>query len=179
MRTDASGKLIIKAPSNEQQENIKNSRKTLKVLQQAATDKENLVGRAHRSGKDILSTKTTQSDSTESDTKRKKVSNKYVQTGSGVQIDVNDLTSEAGPSENYWEVLAEKRRIALDESLEENQRLHEENETLREENRICKEMLDESKHLVEVLTEMLNENDTSVNEPDETLENADEAVENE
>lgn len=30
------------------------------MLQQAATDKENLVGRAHRSGKDSLLTKTSQ-----------------------------------------------------------------------------------------------------------------------
>jgi len=54
--------------------------------------------------------------------------------------------------------LAEKRRIALKDALEENKRLSEKKkelaqrvEELEEENRICKEMLDETKVLVEVL----------------------------
>lgn len=104
--------------------------------------------------------------------RKKKIilAHKYVQTGSGLKIDAADLTSEgkyqlvlfvfdlivfeilAGPSDNYWEIIAERRRIALDESLEENRRLHEENESLKEENRLCKDMLEESKSLVEVLT---------------------------
>lgn len=57
----------------------------------------------------------------------------------------------AGPSENYWEVLAERRRIALEDALEDNRELVERIETLEEENRIYKEMLDESRALVEVL----------------------------
>lgn len=56
----------------------------------------------------------------------------------------------AGPSENYWEVLAERRRIALEDALEDNRELTERVETLEEENRIYKEMLDESRALVEV-----------------------------
>jgi uncharacterized protein with NRDE domain len=54
--------------------------------------------------------------------------------------------------------LAEKRRIALKDALEENKKLSEKKkelvqrvEELEEENRICKEMLDETKVLVEVL----------------------------
>lgn len=50
----------------------------------------------------------------------------------------------AGPSENYWEVLAERRGIALQDALEENQILHERL-------KVYKEMLDESRALVEVL----------------------------
>lgn len=57
----------------------------------------------------------------------------------------------AGPSENYWEVLAERRRIALQDALEENKELSERVDSLEEENRIYKEMLDESRALVEVL----------------------------
>jgi len=58
--------------------------------------------------------------------------------------------------------LAEKRRIALKDALEENKRLVEKKkeltqrvEELEEENRICKEMLDETKVLVEVLQVIL------------------------
>lgn len=54
-------------------------------------------------------------------------------------------------SENYWQVLAEKRQDALDESLEENHKLVAENVALKEENRIVKEMLNESRSLIEVL----------------------------
>lgn len=57
----------------------------------------------------------------------------------------------AGPSENYWEVLAERRRIALEDALEDNKELTERVEKLEEENLIYKEMLDESRSLVEVL----------------------------
>lgn len=100
--------------------------------------------------------------------------------GGKIKIEVEDLTSEgifllktkvknkkklfyiivtfdnfsftlAGPSENYWEVLAERRRIALEDALEDNRELVERVETLEEENRIYKEMLDESRALVEVL----------------------------
>lgn len=75
--------------------------------------------------------------------------NKSVQTGEGT-ITENDLTSEE-PSADYWKLLAEKRQDALNDSLQENERLKEHVDALQEENRICKEMLEESKHLVEVL----------------------------
>lgn len=68
-----------------------------------------------------------------------------------IKISVDDLTSEAGPSENYWEVLAERRRIALESALEENHDLNDEVKRLKDENRLYKEMLDESRALVEVL----------------------------
>ena len=61
------------------------------------------------------------------------------------------ILTTAGPSENYWEVLAERRRIALEDALEDNKELTERVEKLEEENRIYKEMLDESRTLVEVL----------------------------
>lgn len=57
----------------------------------------------------------------------------------------------AGPSENYWEVLAERRRIALEDALEDNKELSERVNKLEEEKKVYKEMLDESRSLVEVL----------------------------
>lgn len=99
--------------------------------------------------------------------KRKKIvlKDKAVQTARGgkIKIEVEDLTSEAGPSENYWEVLAERRRIALEDALEDNRELTERVETLEEENRIYKEMLDESRALVEVLQEMIGEDRNDIN----------------
>ncbi|XP_076654650.1 geminin DNA replication inhibitor isoform X2 [Halictus rubicundus] len=69
----------------------------------------------------------------------------------------------AGPSENYWEVLAERRRIALEDALEENKELSDRAEKLEEENRVYKEMLDESRALIEVLQDMLGEDGSGIN----------------
>lgn len=149
-------------------------RKFLNVLQPAATDKENLVGAGR-----MLKTTQTVKDPLKKDvkdisekpkkenTKRKKVvyKHKAVQTARGdkIKIEVEDLTSEAGPSENYWEVLAERRRIALEDALEENRDLTERVAKLVEENRLCKEMLDETRALVEVLQEMIGDDRNDIN----------------
>lgn len=57
----------------------------------------------------------------------------------------------AGPSENYWEVIAERRRLALEDALEENKDLTERLAKMEEEYRLCQEMLHETRALVEVL----------------------------
>ncbi|XP_012147326.2 geminin DNA replication inhibitor isoform X2 [Megachile rotundata] len=137
----------------------------------SATDKENLVGggRMLRSAlpvKESNKNEVIEKPKNES-TKRKKITfkDKGVQTARGgkIKIEVEDLTSEAGPSENYWEVLAERRRIALEDALEDNRELTERVEKLEEEKRIYKEMLDESRALVEVLQEMLGEDGNNIN----------------
>lgn len=75
------------------------------------------------------------------------------------KITEEDLTTDGEPSEGYWKVLAEKRRVALDLSLRENEGLYEEVHSLRDQLEISNQMLDESKNLVEILTEMLEENE--------------------
>ncbi|XP_076673937.1 geminin DNA replication inhibitor isoform X1 [Andrena cerasifolii] len=146
-------------------------RKSLHVLQPAATDKENLVGggrmlRSALPAKEAIKAEVTEKPKHDAP-KRKKITfkDKGVQTARGekIKIEVEDLTSEAGPSENYWEVLAERRRIALQDALEENKELSERVDSLEEENRIYKEMLDESRALVEVLQEMLGEDRNDIN----------------
>lgn len=82
-------------------------------------------------------------------TKYKQLCNYYFE-------DIYCIFTTAGPSENYWEVLAERRRIALDDALEENKELSDRVEKLEEENCIYKEMLDESRALVEVLQVLLS-----------------------
>lgn len=69
----------------------------------------------------------------------------------------HDITTDGEPSDGYWKVLAEKRRVALDMSLKENEELHEKVTSLEEELVIARAMIDESKNLVEVLTEMIQD----------------------
>lgn len=139
------------------------------AVEPAATDKENLVGggRMLRSSKETVKNEVVEKPKNDEKAKRKKIilKDKAVQTSRGgkIKIEVEDLTSEAGPSENYWEVLAERRRIALQDALEDNKELIERVEKLEEENHIYKEMLDESRTLVEVLQEMLGEDRNDIN----------------
>lgn len=70
-----------------------------------------------------------------------------------------DLTTTDAPSEKYWQHLAEARRRALEDSLCENEKLHNRNRNLEEELNVTNEMLDQARGLVEVLKEMLEENE--------------------
>lgn len=85
-------------------------------------------------------------------------------SGSKPTITEEDLTSAEGPSQQYWEVLAEKRRAALEESLSENMDLYEKLSSLEEELSTSKQMLQESRNLVEVLTELLQEGEAEKEE---------------
>lgn len=157
-------------------------RKSLHTLQPAATDKENLVGggRTLRSSvllketikeviKDEMSTKgrvEVKNDSGKTD-KRKKITlkDKGIQTARDrkIKIEAKDLMSEAGPSENYWEVIAERRRVALEDALEENRDLTERLQKMEEEYRLCQEMLHETRALVEVLQEVIGDDRNDIN----------------
>lgn len=64
-------------------------------------------------------------------------------------------------SAGYWRELAERRRLALDETLTENQELHDMNTSLKEQLDVSNQMLDESRNLVEILTEMLEEGEAA------------------
>lgn len=86
------------------------------------------------------------------------------------QVTVDDLTSD-NVGEKYWEILAEKRRAALEESLVENQDLHERVASLEDELNQSKSMLTEARNLIDVLTEMLEEKDATLTaEEEEALE---------
>lgn len=103
---------------------------------------------------------------------KKKVVNQYcqtVETGPS-SITVDDLTSVEGPSEKYWERLAEQRRSALEDSLIENERLHGRLSSLQEELNVTTEMLNETKNLAEVLAEMLEEREATEQTPPEPAE---------
>ncbi|XP_049792827.1 geminin [Schistocerca nitens] len=143
----------------DQQENLKNARKSLHVLQPAARDKENLVGPGREmpsSGKDNSKIKNVSEK--DQNLKKKKLCNKSVQTDPEKElISAEDLTSTEEPSENYWKVLAERRRVALEDALKENELLHQKISILEEEKEVCEAMLEETKTLVDTFKEIIND----------------------
>lgn len=78
------------------------------------------------------------------------------------QITEEDLTTTDEPSDGYWKVLAEQRRLALDLSLKENEELHGRVHNLEEELNVSRAMLEETQNLVEVLTELVQEQDDTI-----------------
>lgn len=111
--------------------------------------------------------------------KRKKLITQSSQTSpepkASKDVTENDLTTNDAPSERYWEILAEKRRDALEESLIENEELHGKIAALTDELNTSRKMLEETRSLVEVLTEMLQENEEEENEVNASVaEEADE-----
>lgn len=178
--SSSSGKILIPVESPaEQEEHQKTARKMLRNVQNVPTMNKENVGKlskipAYLAQKE-LTKKTLVSDALEAiELKRKKTTvqsqssqtspEKQLSTAVKPKITVEDLTSEDGPSEHYWEVLAERRRLALEESLAENMSLHEKVNGLEEELNLSKEMLQEARNLVEVLTEMLQEGEAEKDE---------------
>merc|ERR1712150_150812 len=90
---------------------------------------------------------------------------------SGCSSAIDDLISDE-PSENYWKDLAEERRRALKETIDENKMLCSEVEQLKEENRRLSDIAAQAESLVEYL----NADDSGTAEdshnPEETFEDA-------
>lgn len=65
-----------------------------------------------------------------------------------LQNDLNDkaLMISETPPERYWELLAEERRLALQNALEENERLHKELEELKERNKALEEVAGQAEY---------------------------------
>lgn len=148
------------------------TRKSLKTLQHTASDTENIVGRPTKSLKHQLS----QESPINVEIKRKNLSTKETQVNLENKISADDLTNPKGASEKYWQVLAEKRQAALQEVLEENEKLHKIIENLKEETAQYKQMLEEANSFVEVIKEELANNskdDTGIDVND--VSTADEA----
>lgn len=149
----------------------------MKIIQKTATDKENLIGRTPAYiGKEQLAKKTTISESISTPDSNKRIkastSSQSCQTSPSLEasskITEEDLTSDETVGEHYWEVLAEQRRVALEESLIENEGLYDRIGTLESELNESKKLLDETRNLVEVLTEMLQESSSAENSVLET-----------
>ncbi|XP_039501097.1 geminin [Drosophila santomea] len=169
----------------EQKEHLKQQRKTLKPLQGNVNDKENLTGSGRASIVDQLSrlkagvqvapkygkrkcvdTSTTAPATTTKDADTQTDAEAVPLGNADKPITAEDLTSEAEPGENYYKLLAEQRRLALEDSLTENRHLHERIEGLEEEMDTMRQELDEAKNLVEVLKEICDEDNSEVEEDD-------------
>ncbi|XP_017125819.1 geminin [Drosophila elegans] len=168
----------------EQQEHLKQQRKTLKPLQgNVVNDKENLSGTGRASIVDQLSRlkagvqvapKYGKRKCVETSTAAPATSTKDADTQTEPEatpradadkpITAEDLTSEAEPGENYYKLLAEQRRLALEDSLTENRHLHERIEGLEEEMDTMRQELDAANNLVEVLKEICDEDNSELEE---------------
>ncbi|RZF34355.1 hypothetical protein LSTR_LSTR008894 [Laodelphax striatellus] len=186
MKTDVTKKAAVIDQPDKQIDNQQESgmrRRTLHTLQEAAGDKENLVGGGKMpvNGKD--ETKVIKRAPSPA-VKLGLIENKKQGKPSSTQqqkkvITVEDLTSQAGPSEHYWETLAERRRVACEKLLEENRMLSERVALLEEENQQCKVLLEESKAVIDTLNEILKETnstnlDSSLEDDEPSIIHADE-----
>ncbi|KAH8272878.1 hypothetical protein KR018_006660 [Drosophila ironensis] len=166
----------------EQQEHLKQQRKSIKPLQPLQgniNDKENTTGRVSivdqlsrlKAGVQVApkygKRKCVDSASAAASTRDADTQTEQEQEPAAADrpITAEDLTSESEPGENYYKLLAEQRRLALEDSLTENRHLHERIEGLEEEMETMRQELDEANNLVEVLKEICEEQDKS--EPEE------------
>lgn len=68
---------------------------------------------------------------------RRRKSNQESGEKSQLDVTIEDLTTEGEPSAQYWKAVAEKRRVALNTTLEENEKLHDKIDSLEEEVSRC------------------------------------------
>ncbi|KAL7738063.1 hypothetical protein ACLKA6_006415 [Drosophila palustris] len=194
MSTGAARVYIQVESEAEQQEHLKQQRQTLKPLQaKNANDKENLTGPGRVSIVDQLSRlkagvnltpkygkrkcvetgPTTTVTKQDADTQTEEEATNSTPNDADKPITAEDLTSECEPGENYYKLLAEQRRAALENTLIENRHLHERIDGLEEEINIMRKELDEANNLVEVLKEICDENNSD--DPEEEEAAAEEA----
>ncbi|XP_028032187.1 geminin-like [Bombyx mandarina] len=140
-----------------------------------SVDKDLLAGRKKGSIKEYFSPRNIVT--------KKKNSSKSIQVNLDKWISENDLCLEV-PSETYWKVVAEKRRKALAEALNENEILHKSLSLLTEENLKYKKLLDEANSFIEVCKELMSDtaDDTGIEIDDTkicngTIENGIEPIE--
>lgn len=147
---------------------IKGTRKLLQTLQPSGVDKENLVGtgRFHETNPDHKILKPQSKTEVEVKSKEKKSGLAKINPSLYNKLIVEDLTSTAGPSEKYWQVIAERRRKALEDVLEQNRKLHNLVLTLEDENASCKKLLEQTTDLVNTLKDVLNEDNKPTSEDD-------------
>ncbi|XP_053678543.1 geminin-like [Anopheles nili] len=155
---------------SEQEKTMKTSRMTLKDVQNVVSIlKENVCpGKqlAHVAAKDLpmTSIKSALKGAEPTESKRCKMLEQHSKATQTTFEQEHNLTAKK-PTEGYWEKVAEKRRVALAESLDENAKLHMEIETLKETLSTSETLTSYLQGLVETMTEMLNENDAKTSNP--------------
>uniref|UniRef100_A0A182W4H8 Geminin n=1 Tax=Anopheles minimus TaxID=112268 RepID=A0A182W4H8_9DIPT len=146
--------IISEDTPSEQEETRKAARMMLKEVQNVVL-KENFFPRkplSHAPGKDLAVSSAKQP----SEPKRCKMVEQLTKATQTTLVDEQNLLAEK-PTDSYWEKVAEKRRLALEETLEENARLHMELSEKTQEVNELQNVVESLKSLVETVTEMLNE----------------------
>ncbi|XP_062576741.1 geminin-like [Saccostrea cucullata] len=105
--------------------------------------------------------------------------NRRLKSLGSVSEDIDDeayeLMVDEDVPESYWKELAEQRRVALNDSLHENEMLHKEVEDLREENSKLTEMAEKADYFADVIQTMLGTDEEKPKEEGE--ENSDKEAE--
>ncbi|XP_061449558.1 geminin isoform X3 [Rhineura floridana] len=170
-KLDAEKPLVTKASTSST--NSTSQRQTLKMIQPSVTGC--LVGRTSEQAKLSIKRKLWSDQLTSKASKSEvAVETEYRNVRGGVQA--SDLTAKGNPSSQYWKELAEERRKALYEVLQENEKLHKEIELkdgeiahLKEEN----EELAELAGHVQYMANMIERLTGQVPESLEALKNLD------
>ncbi|XP_052900506.1 geminin [Anopheles moucheti] len=155
MSTASTSNIVVSQDTPSEQEEIrKASRMTLKEVQNVVgTWKENLhPGKTLSLGKDLLVSATKQP----SEPKRSKMVEQLTKATQTTFEDEQNLVAEK-PNSGYWQKVAEKRRLALEETLDENARLHLELSEKTDEVNELQNVVESLKSLVETVVEMLND----------------------
>uniref|UniRef100_A0A8C5WZ01 Geminin DNA replication inhibitor n=1 Tax=Laticauda laticaudata TaxID=8630 RepID=A0A8C5WZ01_LATLA len=103
--------------------NCTSQRQTLKMIQPSITGC--LVGRANEQAKSSIKKKFW-NDQLISKVSKPEAADKIEHRNISGVIQPSDLTAKGNPSFQYWKELAEERRKALHEVLQENEKLHQE-----------------------------------------------------
>ncbi|XP_062985858.1 geminin [Elgaria multicarinata webbii] len=119
-KVDAEKPLATKASTSNA--NCTSQRQTLKMIQPSITGC--LVGRANEAKSSIK--RKVWSDHLTSKSSKSEASVETEHRNARGVVQTSDLTAKGNPSSRYWKELAEERRKALYEVLQENEKLHKE-----------------------------------------------------
>ncbi|XP_021363107.1 geminin-like isoform X1 [Mizuhopecten yessoensis] len=155
-------------------------RKTLQTLQYSAVKDRKSLGKdallnaqKEKSGKDTIQI---YADPKTPDIKSKTFDDKAVQTEKkskseeDIDQEAYDLMVNEDIPENYWRDLAERRREALNESLNENEQLHNEVDELRNENEKLTNMASQAEYFAGVIQELVGVSEESEDKSDDQEE---------
>uniref|UniRef100_A0A182Q1B5 Geminin n=1 Tax=Anopheles farauti TaxID=69004 RepID=A0A182Q1B5_9DIPT len=157
--------IVISEDSASEQEEIKKaSRMTLKEVKNVvSTLKENFDPRkplSQPAGKDLppVSSRIAagKHGAEPSEPKRCKMVEQLAKATQTVSEVEHNLTGE-DPTEDYWATIAEKRRLALQEALDENAQLYLQISELEERLQVAQDVTQSLQSLVDTMVEMLNE----------------------
>ncbi|XP_058034125.1 geminin isoform X3 [Ahaetulla prasina] len=159
--------------------NCTSQRQTLKMIQPSITGC--LVGRTNEAKSSIK--KKCGNDQLISKVSKPEAADKIEYRNTRGAIQPSDLTAKGNPSFQYWKELAEERRKALHEVLQENEKLHQEIELktseiarLKEENEELAELADHVHYMANMIEQITGKAPESL----DILKNLDlEEIENE